>query len=228
MVIGAKTFMTMAVIAGVGLKCWVTPVTAITGVYTQYFNRRHNHTGHLFQGRYKVIHVDKESYLLELTRYVVLNPLRARMVKNVGSWYWSSYSAMVGETEALACLETDWLLSQFGKQRKRTRKKYIDFVREGIGAPFLWGDLQKQVFLGSDEFINQHLKAIEEKESLDDIQALQTRALANPIDYYQKKYPDNIEAIQQAFSTGAYTLKEIGGHFGKRYSTISRIANRRG
>ncbi|PCJ36492.1 MAG: addiction module toxin RelE [Cellvibrionales bacterium] len=200
----------------------------LNGVYTQYFNRRHNHTGHLFQGRYKAIHVDKESYLLELTRYVVLNPIRARMVKKVGAWRWSSYSAMVGKTEAPVWLETDWLLSQFGKQRKRTREKYIDFVRDGIGAPSLWGDLQKQVFLGSDEFINQHLKAIEEKDSLDDIPVLQTGALAKPIDYYQKKYPDSTEAIQQAFLTGAYTLKEIGFHFGKHYSTISRIVNRRG
>jgi len=200
----------------------------LNGVYTQYFNRRHNHTGHLFQGRYKAIHVDKESYLLELTRYVVLNPIRARMVKKVGAWHWSSYSAMVGKTEAPVWLETNWLLSQFGKQRKRAREKYIDFVREGLGAPSLWGDLQKQVFLGSDEFINQHLKMIEEKESLDDIPVLQTRALAKPIDYYQKKYPDSTEAIQQAFLTGAYTLKEIGDHFGKHYSTISRIVNRRG
>ncbi|MBV1915762.1 MAG: transposase [Pseudomonadales bacterium] len=199
----------------------------LNGVYAQYYNRRHIHTGHLFQGRYKAIHVDKESYLLELTRYVVLNPIRARMVKKVGAWPWSSYSATIGETEAPVWLETDWLLSQFGKRCKRSREKYIDFVREGIGLPSLWDNLQKQVFLGSDALINQHLKALEEKESLDDVPALQTRALAKPINYYQKRYPDSTEAIQRAFLTETYTLKEIGDHFGKHYSTISRIVNRR-
>ena len=71
----------------------------LNGVYTQYYNRRHDYSGHLFQGRYKAIHVDKDTYLLELTRYVVLNPIRARMVTEVGAWPWSSYSAMVGQVE---------------------------------------------------------------------------------------------------------------------------------
>ncbi len=198
----------------------------LNGVYTQSYNRRHHHTGHLFQGRYKAILVDKETYLLELTRYVVLNPVRARMVKNIGDWPWSSYPAMVGDSQLHDWLETDWLLRQFGKQRKRARVKYTDFVRAGIGLPSIWDDLQKQVFLGSDAFIHRHLKAIAEKESLDDIPALQKRALAKPMAYYQDKYPDSSEAIRQIFLTGAYTLKEIGEHFGKHYSTISRIVNR--
>ncbi|MEZ0174379.1 MAG: transposase [Candidatus Reddybacter sp.] len=151
----------------------------LNGVYTQSYNRRHHHTGHLFQGRYKAILVDKEAYLLELTRYVVLNPIRARMVKNVGDWPWSSYPAMVGDSQLYSWLETDWLLSQFGKQRKRAREKYTDFVRAGIGLPSIWDDLQKQVFLGSDAFIQRHLNAIEEKESLDDIPALQKRGWRN-------------------------------------------------
>lgn len=198
----------------------------LNGVYTQSYNRRHHQAGHLFQGRYKAILVDKEAYLLELTRYVVLNPVRARMVKNIGDWPWSSYPAMAGDSQLHDWLETDWLLSQFGKQRKRARVKYTDFVRSGICLPSIWDDLQKQVFLGSDAFIHRHLKAIEEKESLDDIPALQKRALAKPMAYYQDKYPDTREAIRQAFLTGAYTLKEIGEHFGKHYSTISRIVNR--
>lgn len=198
----------------------------LNGVYTQHYSRRHNYSGHLFQGRYKAIHVDRESYLLELTRYVVLNPVRARMVSEVGAWPWSSYPAMVGQVEAPVWLETDWLLNQFGKQRKRARVKYIDFVRAGIGLPSLWDKLQKQVFFGSEQFINQHMTVIQEKEGLDDIPVLQKRALVKPLAYYEGKYPDSSEAIKQAFLTGAYTLKEIGDHFGKHYSTISRIVNR--
>ena len=70
----------------------------LNGVYTQQVNRRYGKTGHVFQGRYKAILVDKDSYLLELARYVVLNPVRAAMVKDARDWPWSSYRAMIGET----------------------------------------------------------------------------------------------------------------------------------
>ena len=69
----------------------------LNGVYTQLSNRRHQRVGHLFQGRYKAILVDRDEYLLELGRYVVLNPVRARLVKRVEDWPWSSYRSMVGQ-----------------------------------------------------------------------------------------------------------------------------------
>ncbi|HAC34313.1 MAG TPA: addiction module toxin RelE [Gammaproteobacteria bacterium] len=197
----------------------------LNGVYTQYYNRRHARAGHVFQGRFKAIHVDKETYLLELARYVVLNPVRAGMMKDIADWPWSSYPATVGSTAPPPWLETDWLLSHFGKQRKRAQGKYIDFVREGIGLPSIWGGLQKQIFLGDEAFINRHLKATKQKERLDDIPSMQKSPLAKPLDYYQQQFPDTRVAIKQAFETGAYTLKEIGDHFGKHYSTISRIVN---
>ncbi len=198
----------------------------LNGVYTQYHNRRHSRCGHLFQGRYKAILVDKEAYLLELIRYVVLNPIRANKVKHISDWAWSSYSAMAGATEPPEWLDTNWLLRQFSKQRKRARAKYIDFVRAGIGLSSLWCDLKKQVFLGDDAFVQQHLKIIEEKDSLNDIPIIQKSPPAKTIAYFEDLYSDSNEAIRQAFLTGAYTLKEIGDHFGKHYSTISRIVNR--
>jgi len=75
----------------------------LNGVYTQYVNRAHGRVGHVFQGRYTGILVEKESYLLELTRYVVLNPVRAGMVDDPRAWPWSSYRAMVGEAASFAC-----------------------------------------------------------------------------------------------------------------------------
>src|SRR5690625_673373 len=103
----------------------------LNGVYTQATNRRHRRSGHLFQGRFKAILVDKESYVLELTRYVVLNPVRAAMVKSPGDYPWSSYRAMVGEAEAPGWLATDGLLALFGKRRAESRRRYRRFVREG-------------------------------------------------------------------------------------------------
>jgi putative transposase len=79
----------------------------LNGVYTQRFNRQHGRVGHVFQGRYKAIIVQKESYLLELARYVVLNPVRARMVRSPAEWPWSSYRATAGLCDAPFWLATD-------------------------------------------------------------------------------------------------------------------------
>ena len=78
----------------------------LNGVYTQYFNRQYDRVGHVFQGRYKAILIEKETYLLELIRYVVLNPVRAKMVDRVEDWPWSSYHAMLGKEEFLPWLDT--------------------------------------------------------------------------------------------------------------------------
>jgi putative transposase len=106
----------------------------LNGVYTQSTNRRHGLVGHLFQGRFKAILVERDAYLLELARYVVLNPVRAGMVREAGDWVWSSYRAMVGQASAPGWLETDWLLGQFGEERAGAQAGYADFVRQGVGA----------------------------------------------------------------------------------------------
>lgn len=77
----------------------------LNGVYTQMTNRTHGRVGHVFQGRYKAIMVEKDSYLLELARYVVLNPVRAGMVNDVDEWPWSSYPAMIGSMPTPACCQ---------------------------------------------------------------------------------------------------------------------------
>jgi hypothetical protein len=93
----------------------------LNGVYTQQFNRRHQLVGHLFQGRFKGILVERDAHLLELTRYVVLNPVRAGMVADAGDWRWSSYPAMVGSAPAPPWLEADGLLHQFGRTLQAAR-----------------------------------------------------------------------------------------------------------
>ena len=113
----------------------------LNGVYTQTINRSHRRVGHVFQGRYKAILIEKDRYLLELARYVVLNPVRAGMVREAGAWPWSSYKTMVGTDAAPPWLQKDWILGQFSPQRGRAVKKYIDFVRKGVGQPSLWDQL---------------------------------------------------------------------------------------
>ncbi|WP_459723826.1 REP-associated tyrosine transposase [Sideroxyarcus sp. TK5] len=197
----------------------------LNGVYTQTFNRTHKRVGHVFQGRYKAIIVEKEGYLLELARYVVLNPLRAGMVKNIADWQWSSYAAMLGAQPAPEWLQTDWILGQFSPQRRRAINLYIDFVRAGVGLPSVWEQLSGQVFLGSDRFLKR-MQAMTDKAAIGEIPRAQRRPVARPLDYYQTKHPDAKAAMSAAYATGDYTLQEIADHFGVHYATVSRAVKK--
>jgi len=194
----------------------------LNGVYTQYVNRAHARVGHVFQGRYTSVLVEKESYLLELARYVVLNPVRAGMVKDPRAWPWSSYRAMVGEAAPFAWLQTDWILGRFGKQRRRAVAKYIDFVRAGVGLPSVWDGLVGQIFLGSERFVAKMQRRASRGGDLAEIPRVQRRAVAKPLSHYARKYRDPHEAMARAYLTGDYTLKAIGEYFKVHYATVSR------
>jgi len=125
------------------------------GTYTQWFNRRHQRVGHVLQGRFKSLLVEKDNYLQELCRYVVLNPVRAGMVKEVGAWPWSSYRATVGIHEAPDWLNRDGVLSLFDGEQSRARRAYQRFVAEGVRQPSPWDQVTSQIFLGGSEFLDR-------------------------------------------------------------------------
>ena len=125
----------------------------LNGVYAQAFNRRHGQVGHVMQGRYKSILVDRESYLLELARYIVLNPVRAGMVSAAQDWIWSSFRATAGIVSAHDWLACDWVLNRFDDKVPIARKFYQDFVLAGIDAPSPWAQLRGQIYLGSEQFL---------------------------------------------------------------------------
>jgi REP element-mobilizing transposase RayT len=125
----------------------------LNGVYTQAFNRRHRRVGHLFQGRFTAILVEKERYFLALCRYLVLNPVRAQLVRHPRAWRWSSYRATSGEEPPPPWLTTTWLLGQFGQHRGRAQRAYRQFVEAGLQHPASpWGQLSGQIYLGSEAF----------------------------------------------------------------------------
>ena len=193
------------------------------GVYTQRFNRRHGRTGHVFQGRYKAILVQKDGYLLELARYIVLNPLRAHMVRSAKGWPWSSYQATAGLIKVPDWLETDWILSTFSQRRSQALERYRAFVAEGKNQPSPWGRLKNQIYLGSDAFVDKMQNRLSLDKDLSEIPAAQRRPVAKPLDYYESKFQDRNEAIRRAYESGSYGLKVIGDHFGLHYSRVSRI-----
>jgi len=123
--------------------------------YTNYFNRKRGRSGHLFQGRYRAILVEKDSYALELSRYIHLNPVRAQMVGDPSEYPWSSYLAYIGRERRWRWLSEDFILGQVSEDKQRAYKKYRDYVREGVGKN-LQDPLDRTVastMLGSEEFI---------------------------------------------------------------------------
>src|SRR5215813_3960948 len=94
---------------------------ALNGRYAQWFNWKHDRRGHLLESRFRSVLIQKESHLLELLRYIVLNPLRAGLVERVGDWKWSSYRATAGLAEVPTWLSVDWTLSQLARRRSTAR-----------------------------------------------------------------------------------------------------------
>lgn len=194
----------------------------VNGVYTQRFNRRHGRVGHVFQGRYKAILVDREPYLLELVRYVVLNPVRAGMVTSPEHWRWSSYHATVEQAPAPDWLATDWVLSQFAATPEQARMQYIQFVHDGPRQSSVWAGLQSQIYLGDEHFVARMQSQITAGRTLDEIPKVQRQRPHAALDDFARVYDDRRAAMVAAYLSGAYTMKTIAAHFGVHYSTVSR------
>jgi putative transposase len=198
----------------------------LNGVFTQRSNRRHHRVGHVFQGRYKAILVQKETWLLELARYVVLNPVRAGMVRSARDWPWSSYRATAGWSDVPGWLSIDWLLTAFGARRKAAMEAYRRFVSDGRGARSPWDDLKRQVYLGDDAFVDKMLANLAADAPLADIPSTQHRPPPKSLGHYAKVNRDRDKAIVAAYASGGYSMKAIGDHFGLHYSMVSRIVRR--
>ena len=104
-------------------------------LYAQHFNRRHGVAGHLFQGRFHSVLVQGTRHLLELSRYVVLNPVRAGLCRAARDWRWSSCPAFLGLTRPPRFLTIEFLLSQFGPDVPRARKAFGAFVLDAVLLP---------------------------------------------------------------------------------------------
>lgn len=197
----------------------------LNGGYSQRFNRTHRRVGHVFQGRFKSILVERNSYLLELCRYVVLNPVRAEMVRTATDWPWSNFRATAGLMPAPEWLHIEWTLSMFASMRTEACHAYCTFVAQGKGQPSPWAELKNQIYLGSDGFIEDAQCQLSLEQSLDDIPRLQKSAPPKPLAYYSRRYARK-EAMARAYLAGHYSLNRVGDHFGVSSATVSRAAKR--
>ena len=200
----------------------------LNGIYTQRFNKRHSRVGHLFQGRFKAILIQKDSHLLEACRYVVLNPVRALVVQRPEEWIWSSYRGTAGWTERHPCLVTDWLLSQFGSDRERAQSCYRRFVGDGTGSESIWKGVKAQSVLGGDDFVESLREHVKGREQVSEIPKTQ-RFIDRPAlpEIFGSEVIDDRrrrdEVIHKAVLAHGYTQKEVADHLGLHFTSVSRI-----
>ncbi len=201
----------------------------LNGVYTQRFNSRHGRTGHLFQGRYKSILIQKDSHLLEVCRYVVLNPVRAKITERPDEYPWSSHLAMAGWAKPHPCLTIDWVLGQFGRKRGRAVKEYLKFISEGVGQNTIWDKVRGQVLLGEDEFVHALKDYLKRHKDVAEISRSERYAHRPPLKtLFREEPPMNRKkrrnVIVRAIEEYGYRQAEIADYLGLHYSTISKIA----
>ena len=200
----------------------------LNGIYTQLFNRRHQRVGHLFQGRFKAVVVQKDCHLLEACRYVVLNPVRARMVKSPRLWKWSSYPATAGQEILPPCLFIDWVLSQWAAEKKSEQEVYRKFVNGGMGAEPLWKEVRAQSIPGEDAFVESMGNYMKGKENIPEIsksrrfvnrptlETLFTEATGRDRGLRNSR-------IAEAVERRGYTQKEVADRLKLHFASVSRI-----
>jgi len=205
----------------------------LNGVYTQAFNRQHNRVGHLFQGRYKAILIQKDSHLLEVCRYVVLNPVRAKAVKKPEQWRWSSYQATAGIEKPHPCLSTEWILNQFGSTRRIAEKAYRKFVEDGIKQESIWEAVRAQSILGEEEFTATLTDYLRGKKDIAELPKSQ-RYIDRPSleNIFSKNILKDISKrnrkILEAVRRHGYRQREVADYLEMHFTSISRILRERG
>lgn len=179
-----------------------------------------------FQGRFKGILVEEDSYILELARYIVLNPFRAGMVSTLDDWPWSSYRATTGMDGSPSFLQTDWILHAFGKRQKRAVASYRRFFAEGVDVPSPWLSLKNQIYLGSDQFVDRIHAQIDKSRPLREKPQRQRHGPAKPLTHFTAAFPQPDQVMAETYRTGAYSMQAISDHFGVGHMTVSRAVRR--
>lgn len=137
----------------------------LNGSYTSYFNRRHRRCGHLFQGRFKGHLIEERGYFLEVSRYIHLNPVRAKVVARPEQYPWSSYGGYQRASRTVAWVTYDQVLGEFGVKGSIARRAYTRFVRAGVEkaptSPF--AEALERMLLGSDTFVARIRRLLDDR-----------------------------------------------------------------
>ncbi|MBI2474983.1 transposase [Candidatus Uhrbacteria bacterium] len=202
----------------------------LNGVYTQRFNFTHKTVGHLFQSRYKTFLIEKDPYLLEVARYIVLNPVRAGTVTSPIEWEWSSYLSTAGKEIKPVWLTTEWILNFFDNKISNAQKKYEQFVTDGIGKNSPFENVNEGIVLGFQQFVDWVRDTKTDQEKITEIPRIQ-RFVGRPSleDLFDseilknKKIRDDL--ICFAHTQLGYSQKEIADYVDLHYTMVSKIIN---
>lgn len=209
----------------------------INGAYTTYFNVKRKRTGHLLQGRYKAILVEADEYLVELSRYIHLNPVRVGIVEKPEQYPWSSYLSYTGHSKPPAWLRTDFILGCFAKQVDDAREKYRTFVEDRLGSEYE-SPLKKSIatsILGSIAFIEDISTAYlqgKEDRNIPALRQITSRpSLEVIMQETQAEFADDEKLARRAtmhlcHKYSGMRLREIGEFFDVRDTAISEASRR--
>lgn len=202
----------------------------LNGVYTQRFNRRHDKVGHVFQGRFKAILVDRDNYLLELCRYVELNPVRARLVATAAEWPWSSYLSHTGLVPSPVWLDTAGLHGYLlghpvrdAADERRAAKRYAALVES---APDLqiWADgLRQQIYLGDEQFVERMQALMAASRAGDHDIPKPQRLPGKPLHAWLEQASSREEGMYLAHTQGGMSMTAIAHTLGLSVSRVSRL-----
>lgn len=205
----------------------------ISGVYSQAFNRRHGKVGHLFQGRFKAILVDRDSYLLEVCRYVELNPVRAGMVATPADWAWSSYRVHVGRAAPAAWLDTPGLHGYLlgrdtasAEDVQRAQWLYAELVAAGQGVQ-LWDEgLNRQIYLGDDDFVQRMLDAASPTARRSADVPKPQRHSPRTLAQWLKQCDSREEALRRAHTESGLSMTALAAELGVSVARVSQLISK--
>jgi putative transposase len=205
----------------------------INGVYTQTVNRRHHLVGHLFQGRFKAILVDTDAYLLEVCRYVELNPVRAGMVDAPQAWAWSSYRAHVGAAPVPPWLDTaglhGYLLGRpvgSAADMARATRRYAQLVAAGHGVRLWDQGLNRQIYLGDDDFVARMQGQAESTRLASKAPPKPQRSMPQPLAHWLASSASREEALRRAHVEGGISMTALAGELGLSVARVSQLIAR--
>lgn len=205
----------------------------VNGRYSQNFNRRHKLCGHVFQGRFHAILVDRDAYLLEACRYVELNPVRARLTDSAARWKWSSYLTHVGAAPSPAWLDTTCALALLLHREissvhdfKEAAHRYAHFVLTATDTALWKTSLRQQIYLGDETFIRFALSRSQEaRRSEPAIPAIQRTDLLSARKRIAEA-PDRETALLRAHQEAGLTMTQLARDTGLSLATVSRLIAR--
>lgn len=207
----------------------------LDGHYTQKFNKKYARVGPLMQGRYKAVLVEQDSYSLQLSKYIHLNPVKAKIVRTPEEFVWSSYSAFIGKPKTPDFLKTTWLLGQFNKSVKKSQKAFKAFTLQDMEDWSPEKETYKGLILGSSDFISQIQDTYLAGKSDPEIPKLKVVQKQLPTEQIRKlitaletdKNTANKLFIFALKKHSSLTLNEIGAAAGGlTYMAVSKIAKR--